>query len=62
MKTKESDQITERFDLQWMGAPFESGVEMILNPINGNYYVSHIHPHGASGYNEKDGEYDKIIN
>jgi hypothetical protein len=40
------DQRTERFDLQWIGTPFRSGVKMIADPINGKWHISYIPPQG----------------
>lgn len=50
---KEFNQGTERFDLQWIGTPFRSGVKMIADPINGKWHVSRIYLHGYGEFNKK---------
>ena len=48
LATLSRDSQTERFDMQWIGTPFKSGVKVIPDPINGKWHISKLLPNGEA--------------
>jgi hypothetical protein len=52
------DRGTEKFDLEWMGEPFKSGVKPVPNPINGRWNLSKLLPKEEANKLIKDSFWD----